>query len=204
MSGCKVSLSALRRGVAGLTALLILGVMGWIAYVVINRPARSSPDTSEWRTGDIFFSVGDSWKSVTVRSLTGIRELGVADSTPSHCGIILISPSGPLLIHASTTAERIVAETPREYMRNNGSYCLYAMEPPCPVDTVRLRADVDSMIRAQIPFDFKFDHSDSSALYCTEMVVALLESNGCSRVSALRESDYIYPHDLAKICRKRK
>lgn len=203
MTSHKGSLSALRRVALWLIGILCACVILVIVLVFVNRPQRSIPDTSCWQTGDIFFSVGDSWKSVTVRSLSGMREFGVADSIPSHCGVVVISADGPLLVHASTSAKRIVAETPGQYMENNGSYCLYAMKAPCTLDTLRLRADVDSLLTHRVPFDFNFDHSDSTALYCTEMVIELLELNSCFEASALRQQNYIYPQDLAKKCRKK-
>lgn len=89
------------------------------------------PDTTMFRTGDIFFSVGDSWESVAVRALSGSTSFEVADSTPSHCGMVIRFADGVKLAHASTVAKKIVLETPEEYLRNNGSYCIYARKAPC-------------------------------------------------------------------------
>lgn len=170
----------------------------WIGVVASRIPSYVQPDTSDWHTGDIFFSVGDSWKSVAVRSISGAKNLGLSQTTPSHCGIVVVDSGIVRLIHESTSAKRIVMETPEEYLHNNGSYCLYARRPPCIADSVRLVHVIDSLMRAGIPFDFDFNHSDDSSLYCTEMVVKVFDLSGCSDFSDLSDLGYIYPQDLLK------
>ncbi len=178
--------------------LLIIGI--WILTVFIRRPRYLEPDTADWQTGQIFFSVGDSWKSVAVRSFTGARDFSFTDSTPSHCGIVLREPDGLRLVHESTSARHIVAESPKEYLEKNGSYCLYTLPAPCPLDTNRLRRDIYKLQQENTPFDFNFDHNDSTSLYCSELVVTLLEKNGCMKISSLRSNNYIYPQDLLNKC----
>lgn len=158
------------------------------------------PDTSSWQTGDIFFSVGDSWESVAVRSLSSAKRFELSDSTPSHCGLVIRDADKVLLVHASTTAGRVVAETPEEYQVKNGSYCLYTRSVPLPVDTAAIRHTLDSLITNNVPFDYEFDHRESKKLYCTEMVVTALERNGITCFTPLREKSYMYPDDILKIC----
>lgn len=181
-------------------AIAALSVI-WIGVVVSRIPAYVEPDTTGWHTGDIFFSVGDSWKSVAVRSLSGAKDFGLSAATPSHCGIVVVDSGGVRLVHESTSARRIVMETPEEYIHNNGSYCLYARRPPCIQDTLLALHVIDSLMRMGVPFDFDFDQTDDRRLYCTEMVVRILEICGCPEVSDLRESGYIFPQDLLRKCR---
>lgn len=188
------------RLIAGGIALFILIVIIVVVRVWISRPDYIEPDTSQWHTGDIFFSVGDSWESVAVRALTGGLTLEVADSTPSHCGVVVRDAGGVKLIHASTTAGRVVGETPLEYFTANGSYCLYALRPPCPVDTAALRHVADSLVAEKIPFDFNFDHTDTSALYCTEMVVRTFHLSGQPCFSHLLGHKHIYPEAIRRVC----
>lgn len=173
----------------------------WIGIVWLNRPAYIEPDTSTFETGDVFFSVGDSWESVAVRTLSGSLSLEVADSTPSHCGIVVRYAEGVKLAHASTVKKKIVLETPEEYLRNNGSYCIYTRKAPCTVDTLAIRQSVETLVKNRVPFDFNFDHSTSKALYCTEMVVRVFEQNNCFCFSKLRHNSYMYPNDLLKLCK---
>lgn len=187
------------RVLIGLSAFLLLFFLIFIVAVAIYRPKPSVPDTSGWRTGMVFFSVGDSWESVAVRSFTGLRNIALSDSTPSHCGMVVMGDNGPLLVHASTTAGRVVAETPAEYIENNGSYCLYVKPQPFPLDTLRLKADIDSLLNVPVAFDYNFDHTDGKSLYCTELVVTLHELNGYDTLSPLRERNYIYPQDILNI-----
>lgn len=185
---------------SGLPVLFFLAVIIWVCLVSRTRPANVMPDTSDWQTGDIFFSVGDSWESVAVRSLSGAKKFEVSDSTPSHCGIIVRNGGNIRLIHASTGAKKVVAETPGEYFANNGSYCLFARKV-CPApDEAALCQTVDSLIANEVPFDFDFNHKDSQSLYCTEMVITVFERNGNFRFSTLRKQTYIYPEDLLKLC----
>lgn len=190
--------------VLSVIALLIVTVIIWVIIALINKPAYCQPSTKDWKTGDIFFSVGDSWKSVAVRSLSGIKGFALSDSTPSHCGIILKSEEGFLLVHESTSDRHIVAESIDEYFKCSGAYCIYALPVPYSVDSLKLENDVDSLLRLDVPFDFDFDHSNDSALYCTEMVVSLLEKNGIGEISELRKRRYMYPQDLKDFCKKMK
>ena len=182
-----------------MTVVLII-----VCTAILYRPKPSLPDTSYWQTGMVFFSVGDSWESAAVRSISSIFNLAVSDSTPSHCGMVIMGNSGPLLVHASTTAKHIVIETPEEYIRKNGSYCLYVKSHPLAQDTLKLKADIDSMIKIPVPFDFEFNHEDSKALYCSELVITLHELNSCTSLSSLREKNWIYPQDILNILTQKK
>ena len=166
--------------------------------VTLTRPKYSAPDTSDWHTGDVFFSVGDSWKSVAVRSISGALNLQVNDTLPSHCGFVVREGNDVYLVHESTDAGTIAKETPEEYVRKNGTYCLYIMRPPMEIDTLRLMSTLEDMRRRQIPFDFGWDHDDSSELYCTEFVILAYARSGYPFLTPLlRKSTYIYPQDIA-------
>ncbi len=192
------------RIVVSLAVFFLLIFVLWVAFIALYRPEPEQPDTIDWRTGDVFFSVGNSWESVAVRSLTGARHFEVSDSTPSHCGIVVRVADGVRLVHASTVEKRVVAESPQEYLAKNGSYCLYVVRPSFAPDTLRLRRCLDSLITSRVPFDFDFDHKDASALYCTEMVVATFELIGHNDFSLLRKQAHIYPGDLLKNMHKNK
>lgn len=187
------------RVFAGMTAFLIMIFLIIVATAIFYRPKPAQPNTSNWRTGMVFFSVGDSWESIVVRSISSIFNIAVSDSTPSHCGIIIVGDKGPLLVHASTTAGHVVAETPAEYILNNGSYCLYTKPLPFQLDTLKLKSDIDSLLNIPVSFDFDFNHSDNKSLYCTELVITLYELNGCNSFSSLRENHFIYPQDILNI-----
>lgn len=186
----------------GLSVLLFF-LIGWILIVVLKTPKYQVPDIKEWKTGDIFFSVGDSWKSIVVRGLTGVRDLEMPDSTPSHCGIVLRDKENVWLVHESTDKKKLVKEKALEYQKINGSYCIFVRSVPSNIDTARLKRNIDHWLRMEKPFDFDFNHRDSTALYCTEFVVELMEKNGCNIFSALRENQYIYPKELKNICEQK-
>lgn len=195
---------AVFRILIGLSAFLLVSLLIVAVVVAVCRPKPALPDTSDWQTGMVFFSVGDSWESMAVRSITGLKNVALSDSTPSHCGMVIMGNDGPLLFHASTTARRAVAESPAEYIEKNGSYCLYAIPQPFQLDTLKLRVDIDSLLRIPVAFDYDFDHTDNKSLYCTELVVTLHELNGCKALSPLREKNYIYPQDILDMLNMRK
>ena len=120
-------------------AFFVFAAAAWVGFCWLKRPPYLVPDTSAFATGDVFFSVGDAWESVAVRALSGCTSFEVCDSTPSHCGIVIRYADGVRLAHASTVAKKVVMETPEEYLRKNGSYCIYARKAPCAVDTARWR-----------------------------------------------------------------
>lgn len=188
---------------AGISAFLLLNLLIFIGASVFYRPKQATPDTTDWQTGMVFFSVGDAWESAAVRSITGILNMTVSDSTPSHCGVVIRNERGPLLVHASTSAGHIVAESPEEYIENNGSYCLYVRPQSFQLDTIKLKSDTDSLLRIPVPFDFDFDHLDAKSLYCTEFVITLFELNGNDDLSSLREKHFIYPQDILNILDKK-
>ena len=187
-------------GVSVLFFILILLLL----FVIFYRPTYKGPNTADWKTGDIFFSVGDSWKSVAVRALTGAKEFELPDSTPSHCGIVIRDKKGIWLVHESTSEKRLVMERPDEYVKKNGSFCLFSKPTPCEIDTNLLRKNIERMIHKGIPFDYRFNNEDTTSLYCTEFVVYAFEKAGCNNFSELHKQQYIYPKDLEKICAKRK
>ncbi len=186
----------IRRVSLGILSVFIILAIGFIIFVLLTKPQYKEPDIRNWRTGDVFFSVGDSWESYVVRSLTSFRERNLVDSTPSHCGIILIEKTGPVLVHASTVAKKVVKETPEEYIRKNGSFMIYSHAIPYDIDTILLRKNIDELLEKDYPFDFDFNHRDQSSLYCSELVLYLLELNGIDQLSDLRELAYIYPQDI--------
>lgn len=191
------------RTIGGLAAFFLLILVVWVGIVYLLRPSYIKPDTSDWQTGDIFFSVGDSWESVAVRALTGVLDFSISDSTPSHCGIVVRDSCGTVRIaHASTLKKKIVLEDPEEYLEKNGSYCLFTQKPPYRIDSTALMNTLDSLINAGVPFDFKFDHSESASLYCSEFVICVFEINGIFCFSDLRKQSYIYPKNLQNKCLK--
>lgn len=176
--------------------LLFALISVFLVFVFLTKPKYREPELEGCQTGDLFFSVGDSWESYAVRILTSFRERNLVDSTPSHCGIILMEEGKPMLVHASTVAKKIVKEEPHEYITKNGSFMIYPHSHPYALDTALLRKDINDLLERNYPFDFEFNHRDTNALYCTEMVIYLFERNGINQLSDLRERSYMYPQDV--------
>lgn len=175
----------------GLILLLVAGmIVVWWA-VSSQRRSFTSPDTRGWQTGDIFFSSGNSWKSLCVRALGGESEERI-----SHCGFILIKDGRPMLVHASTDKGHVTMEGVEEYARVNDVSGISAVRLRELPDTVQLRRRLEELLRAGKPFDNSFDLSDTTEYYCTELILRVLERVGSRAFVPLLSSDYVYPQQL--------
>ena len=66
----------IKRVAIGLLSFLVLIILLFLTVnIVAGRGEYKRPVTDGWETGYIFFSVGDSWKSNAVRSITGFKVL---------------------------------------------------------------------------------------------------------------------------------
>jgi len=81
------------------------------------------------------------------------------------------------------------------------------MRSKLPIDFVALNNAAAAIVRRQVPFDYAFDTSDDSALYCSELAYKVLRDAGVSwtgvhtqRMSMLLASDreVITPDALAR------
>lgn len=176
----------------GLILLLVAGmVVVWWTVSSQRRPFMP-PDTRVWQTGDIFFSSGNSWKSLCVRAIGGESVERI-----SHCGFIVVKDGQPMLVHASTDKGRITMEGVEEYARVNDVSGISAVRLRELPDTTALRRRLEQLLRQGKPFDYSFNLKDTSEYYCTELILRVLEGQGCRAFAPLIGSDYVYPQQLA-------
>ncbi len=150
------------------------------------------PDTRQWQTGDIFFSSGHSWKSDAVRLLGG----NSADRI-SHCGFIVRQRDSIFLIHMSPDKNQIVKETPSDFAASGTVSAITARRLSPVPDTTLLKNRLNQLLSRQKPFDSTFDTKDTTAYYCTELIVKELAACGSPQLLPLLRSQYIYPQTLA-------
>ncbi len=158
-----------------------------------------------FRTGDIVFVRGRSWRSHVVRLLD--RDNGDF----SHVGLVRVEQGAPYVIHATPTpSEGSKAGSVRREELSD----FLSSDRIAQAGLFRLRQDPGGVAEAAAsvahafatrgaPFDHKFDLSMAEALYCTELVWRAYRQVGVELVdtgpdgktillpSALRESVYL-------------
>lgn len=179
------------RWVGGFCVFIVVGLVTLYFLVECSRKPYETPDTRGWQTGDIFFSSGNSWRSLFVRWLGGES----ADRV-THCGFIVIEDGKPRLVHMSTDKEAITMEDVDDYGRLNDCYKITAWRLTVPLDTVALRRNLMNLIEQGKRFDNNYNHSDSDEYYCTELVIRELERLGIDVFDPLLDQSYVYPSDL--------
>lgn len=180
-----------RRVLGGFLMLAAALVVTVFIVVQCSRRPFTPPETAGWQTGDVFFSAGNSWRSLIVR-LWG----GKSDDGATHCGFVLMVDGEPMLVHMSTAKNVITMESIEEYARINDVSAITARRLPEVPDTMRLRSDLMRLLSQGKRFDNGFNHVDTSEYYCTELVVRELGRLGNPIFNDLLRQDYIYPVDL--------
>lgn len=171
--------------------ILLLFATFWI-YVWLSIKPFQRPDTTGWRTGDIFFSVGNSWRSVVVKMFDSDNPEGL-----THCGFVIVRDGQPMLVHMSTDKNCITCEGIDEYGLINDVSAITVRRLRNLPDTTRLRVALEKLLRNGKEFDHSFDHRDASKYYCSELVVRELQGVGCNDFDDLLDKDHIYPVEIA-------
>lgn len=172
------------------TIFLIVAVA---AFILFPRSSKNCPipDSSNWQTGDIFFSSGTSWKSDVVR-LFG----GCGDNETSHCGFVMMQNGKAMLVHMSTDRDEISMESILEYMMQNEASSVRAMRLTDAPDTTALRRNLERLLAERKRFDSSFNHRKDDRYYCSELVVKELRKVGQHSLDSLLNSSVIYPQDI--------
>ena len=174
--------------------IICLGAVVVITVFVVVKCTRqpfSPPDTSQWQTGDVFFSAGNAWQSTIVRAFGG-----ESIDRSTHCGFILINHGQPMLVHMSTEYNQITAETIDQYAQVNDVSSIKAMRVTPPLDTVALRRYLQYNLSIHRPFDHRFSHSDTTQFYCTELIIQALLAQQRTEPAYLLNLKFIYPADI--------
>lgn len=183
------------RVAGGLLAIIAALGLAFMIIVQCSRRDFKSPDTSGWRTGDIFFSAGNSWRSIIVKWFGGESSEGT-----THCGFVLMVNGRPMLVHMSTDKNEITMESIEDYARLNDVSAISARRLIHMPDTVKLRQDLMKLIAEHKAFDNSFDHDDTTHYYCTELVIRELEHLGHRELTPLLQQEYVYPVDIETSC----
>jgi hypothetical protein len=135
----------------------------------VQRFLYEEMDASQLQNGDIIFRQGISMVSRLVQ--------GLDNSVPyTHVGLIVSSPEGFRVVHAVPAEDNaafacVKNESLEEFLRPDKARALGIYRSECDAkELARISRWALAKADAQIPFDDSFDLSDTSSLYCTELI----------------------------------
>ena len=116
--------------------------------------------------GDIILRYGNGlWSPV-------FRNVSRRDKRFSHAGIVVREGGAACVVHASaadlTGVGKVSWETVEDFLAASADYAVYRLAIP---DLVRQRIAANARSYLGLSFDTLFDLSDTSRLYCTELVM---------------------------------
>lgn len=175
-------------------AALPIGLLaaGVIAAAGTDAPLRD-PHADQWRTGDIIFLDGMSFRSRVVRLLQGY------DSDYSHVGIVVVDGYIPYIVHADPSEDRVLRERWDAVIRsaNVSGGAVYRVRGLSRQAAGLAGAAALGFVRDAIRFDHDFDLADADRLYCTELVLSALRTGGTDlHDGASSSARYLLPADL--------
>jgi len=174
---------------------LFTGVLAVLFSAALGAPPYS-PREQSWRTGDIVFMNGRSWRSVFVRLAQGYSR------DYSHVGLVSVRDGVAYIIHASPTAGKEAAGAIVEERwdvalgadRVTGG-AVYRLRRSARLRGDEVRLQAERFLAARLPFDDAFDLSTADRLYCTELIWRAYRSIGVDLRPA-RTGKYLFPGDL--------
>ncbi len=161
-------------------------------------------DNIEFHDGDLILRRGKSFVSQLVL-------LGDKDSEYSHIGLICIKNDTPFVVHAvpgeaeAGMPEYVKMETVPDFLSidKSADFAVYSLKSRHRVAGRVAAAKAKEYFSRHIMFDSKFDHTDNSELYCTELVWCAYRAAGIDLVEtydkinvAVYESDFIKPSSI--------
>lgn len=181
--------------------LAISAVLLCISAFSARRPLpHYFPDT--WKSGDIIFIEGTSFRSSVVRFL----EFGHTDY--SHVGLIFLQDGTPFVIHADPKRGRVIKERWDEFLSADRADGAAVFRVIGGSDSIALRVSqiAKQYLSDAVLFDDEFDLSTYKKLYCTELVWRAYLSVGIDLRAKPYQADrkYLFPSELidAKVIRE--
>ena len=176
-----------------LTGIVIFTILILLIFVFIIMPRGKPVELIKENTfygiledGDIICRLGDRlWSQI-------FKDFSIDDKRFSHIGIIRINNDRITVIHAEGTTKSgkdFVKEEPLDdFLKVARTIGIYRM-----TDLDGNKISGFAMEYIGVPFDWKFDMSDASELYCTELLYIILK-----RLIPTFEFDTVYIKELGK------
>ena len=162
------------------------------------------PDTVELRAGDVVFRRGDGFTSQVV--LFADR-----DGNYSHAGIVVDSCGVKLIVHAvpgepdfEGDPDRVKADRPERFFSTEFTSIGEVCRPADSAVAARAAQAAWRAYQRHTLFDHDYDDSDTTRLYCTELVafayrqagVDLAEGRGHHINLPTMQQDCLFPSDI--------
>jgi hypothetical protein len=179
-----------KHKVRGLMCLLGL------VLIVASIPSHlDAPRCNVWRTGDLIFMNGNSFRSKLVRFLQGYS------TDYSHVGLIVIDDGIPFIVNADPAEGRVVkvrwdaAVNPND-ISGAAIFRVSHADPSC---IGKACATAQAYALESISFDRDFDLRTSDRMFCTELVWRSYRSGGIDLCEgAESKHPYLFPADLLR------
>ena len=191
------------KKIAGL-GLIGFAAVGTFVLTLQHEPVRteSSPEKSNFgdaldsterallQPGDIVLRKGFGWLSESIsRYCPDAVEV-------SHCGILVLHRGEPHVIHSVSSSasdwDGVQMHALSDFCAQSQRNSLVVVRFNAPDAGQRLSAYAHQKLQQRIPFDHAFDPTDTTALYCSELVWSAIHS--ASQVDILNSSGYDRPH----------
>lgn len=133
-------------------------------------PALQTPDPSLLQAGDLIYRLGDGVYSAYFKDFSG------KEKRYSHVGVLAKTGAGDALcvVHAEanelTGQGNVRTESLPAFLKGANVYAVYRLKKE---EKIRLAIADQALIycHRSVPFDLEFDVSDSTAFYCTELIM---------------------------------
>lgn len=178
----------LRTAVCCLSVLLLTGACQ-------EEDTTILPPDVQLQAGDIVFRQGESFDSHAV--LTADRS-----GCYSHIGIVVDSCGRPMIVHAvpdepdfEGDIDRIKMDRPEVFFLRSRAAIGEVMRHPETQSARQAAETALRLYRRHLPFDHEYDDSDSSKMYCTELILYAYQQAGIHLATGPRE-DIHFPIDF--------
>ena len=153
------------------------------------------PQNVQLQAGDIVFRQGESFDSQAV--LTADRS-----GCYSHIGIVVDSCGWPMIVHAvpdepdfEGDIDRIKMDRPEVFFLRSRAAIGEVMRAKATEAALQAAETAQHLYRKHLPFDHEYDDSDSSKMYCTELILYAYRQAGLNLATGPRENIH-FPIDF--------
>ncbi len=170
--------------------ILILIVLS-LFHVSCNKTKDMKKDLSIYKNGDIVFRLGDS-------SVSNAVLVADENSPYSHIGIIYKYNDNPVVIHACppeinsfNSDNYIKMDSISSFFSTKNAISGALYRYPDEMTANEAAEEAYRLYALNVPFDYLFDSSDSSELYCSELVEYVYMTLGVSLTNNKRHKVHI-------------
>lgn len=187
----------------------VMGVGCWVLGLASCQPTVSDgrcllPDSVQLEEGDIVFRRGGGIESHAVMMIDNEGEY-------SHVGIVVDTLGRKMIVHAvpgepdfKGDVDRVKLDSVEKFFAPTNAIRGAVSRPKDSISARRAARRALAIYRRGVLFDHDYDMSDTTRLYCTELVLHVFSREGVSLVSSkpshvelpMLKADVYYPSDI--------